>query len=210
MRLHCAIPALRGFPAAGLSGKSQGRFTGALRIPLRIKIHYIWCSSAKSTLIIVAWESPRKRYLMHKKAFGKAPRNQRSTGPIRGHPRTHPPRIHCFVHNCSGQVLHLGRIDLPNGENAPVRKRTFDAGSCGGTVHPRWRALATSACGAGGRSASAKHGVRRLCEAHAAEESVGHRRRPPDAACRCAHRSPARTCRARRGRWAATGWRDNP
>jgi hypothetical protein len=63
----------------GASGAPQ-RFFYVSGFPLRIKIYYILCSSAESTLIIVAWVGGRKPFLMHTKGAAKGSKNQRSIG----------------------------------------------------------------------------------------------------------------------------------
>ncbi len=79
--VHCAIPDL-----ARISGQRQrmnlhpslGCSEAASRFPLEIKTYYILCSSAESTLIIVARVQRCKCFLMHKKRAQKASGNQRS------------------------------------------------------------------------------------------------------------------------------------
>src|SRR5438093_12499821 len=80
-RLHCAVQTSRGFPGGG-DGSAHTLLPGcseaAYGFPLEIKIYYILCSSAESTLIIVAHVRRCKCFLMHTRTAQKASGNQRS------------------------------------------------------------------------------------------------------------------------------------
>ena len=106
-RQHRAIPT----PARASGGRPgerwhafSGRFTGASGFPLGIKTYYILCSSAESTLIIVAWQNGRKRFLMFLGGLAKLPRNQSSTAPLWRLGAENPPFFHAIVHRGGGQL----------------------------------------------------------------------------------------------------------
>src|SRR5258708_33534419 len=79
-------PALRNSDLARISGRrqridlhpSRGCSEAAYGFPLEIKTYYILCSSAESTLMIVARVRRCKCFLMHKRKAQKASGNQRS------------------------------------------------------------------------------------------------------------------------------------
>src|SRR5208283_4808946 len=97
------------------------RFFYASGFPLGIKIYYILCSSAESTLIIVAWGGGRKPFLMHKKGAAKASENQRSK-PFRA---IAAPSVHrkSTMLSTGGKVYARGkRRALPSGPFSSAAK----------------------------------------------------------------------------------------